>query len=206
MSGERVNPSPSTSWISWGFSRGEDGVGDRTTEGMRVCPRFFSGAAEVSDDVSGGGATDSSSAGGDSWDLAGSHWTPGLTMRLIVSPSWTAYSFSSLASASALPFSRSRCASAGGARGWAAMWPLMADMESAGDTGMVIENGGLRDLNVIWIASGANQTPRGGDVRPSLQSARVRAEQNPPDDCASALLSSGGGGTSSCVHRVSFER
>jgi hypothetical protein len=138
--------------------------------------------------------------------LAGSHWTPGLTMRLIVSPSWTAYSFSSLASASALPFSRSRCASAGGARGWAAMWPLMADMESAGDTGMVIENGGLRDLNVIWIASGANQTPRGGDVRPSLQSARVRAEQNPPDDCASALLSSGGGGTSSCVHRVSFER
>jgi hypothetical protein len=33
----------------------------------------------------------------------------------------------------------------------------MEDMESVGDTGMVMENGGLRDLNVTWILPGANQ-------------------------------------------------
>ena len=70
-------------------------------------------------------------------------------MRLIVSPSWTLYSFSNFASANALPFKRSRCAEAGGARGWSAIWVLMEDMGSAGETGMVIVNGGLRDLNVI---------------------------------------------------------
>lgn len=74
-----------------------------------------------------------------------------------MSPSWTLYSFSSLASAKALPFRRSRCAEAGGARGWSAISVLMEDMGSAGETGMVMENGGLRDLNVIWIVLGANQ-------------------------------------------------
>ena len=42
----------------------------------------------------------------------------------------------------------------------------MEDMGSAGETGMVMENGGLRDLNVIWIVLGANQTetPRRGSI------------------------------------------
>lgn len=82
---------------------------------------------------------------------------PGLTMRLIVSPSCTLYSFSSLASTNALPLSRSRCASAGGARGWVAIWLLMVDMESVGETGIVVEKGGLRDLNVILTVVGANR-------------------------------------------------
>src|SRR5712671_3814934 len=169
MSAESVNPSASTSWISCGFSRGEDGVGEgeRTTEGMRPCPRLFSvGGVGLSDAVSGRGAPESSSregggGGGDSWGLVGSHSTPGLTMRLMASPSWTLYSFSSLASASALPFRRRRCASAGGAWGWAAIWVLMEDMGSVGDTGMVIENGGLRDLKVTWRVVGANQSIHG---------------------------------------------
>lgn len=33
----------------------------------------------------------------------------------------------------------------------------MEDMGSAGETGKVMENGGLRDLNVIWIVLGTNQ-------------------------------------------------
>ena len=162
MSVESVNPSPSTSWMSWGFSRGEAGV-DRTTEGMRLWRRFFSvsGGAGLSDAVCVSckrGASDSNREGSSLGLAIGSHSTPGFTMRLIVSPSWTLYSFSSLASASALPFKRSRCAEAEGARGWSAIWVLMEDMESAGETGMVMENGGLRDLNVICIVTGANQT------------------------------------------------
>jgi hypothetical protein len=97
--------------------------------------------------------------------LAGSHSTPGFTIRLMVSPSWTLYSFSSLASASALPFRRRRCAAAGGARGCAAIWVLRADMGSAGDTGRVMENGGLRDLNVISRVVGAN---RGGGCQKDM--------------------------------------
>jgi hypothetical protein len=135
---------------------------DRTTEGMRLWPRFFSvsGGAGLSDVVCiscKGGAPDSNSEGSSLGLAMGSHSTPDFTMRFIVSPSWTLYSFSSLASANALPFRRSRCAEAGGARGWSAIWVLMEDMGSAGETGMVMENGGLRDLNVIWIVLGANQ-------------------------------------------------
>ncbi len=161
ISVESVSPSPSTSWISWGFSRGEAGV-DRTTEGIRLCPRFisFSGGAGLSDAVSvscKGGTPDSNSEGSSLGLAMGSHSTPGFTMRLIVSPSWTLYSFSSLVSANALPFKRSRCAEAGGAWGWSAIWVLMEDMGSAGETGMVMENGGLRDLKVILIVLGANQ-------------------------------------------------
>ena len=33
----------------------------------------------------------------------------------------------------------------------------MEDMGSAGETGMVMVNGGLSDLNMIWIVLGANQ-------------------------------------------------
>ncbi len=138
ISVESVSPSPSTSWISWGFSRGEAGV-DRTTEGIRLCPRFisFSGGAGLSDAVSvscKGGTPDSNSEGSSLGLAMGSHSTPGFTMRLIVSPSWTLYSFSSLVSANALPFKRSRCAEAGGAWGWSAIWVLMEDMGSAGET------------------------------------------------------------------------
>ena len=195
MSVEIVNPSPSISWISWGFSRGDDGV-ERTTEGMRLWPRFFSaGAAGLSDAVcSGGGAPDDSNSEG-LLAVVGSHSTPGFTMRLIVSPSWTLYSFSSLASASALPFKRSRCAEAGGARGWSAIWVLMEEMGSAGETGMVVENGGLRDLNVIWSVVGANWL----HVQKFVGS-RLRLDV-PDDGCASSFFNSGGWGTSSWVCR-----
>lgn len=131
---------------------------------MRLWLRFLCEGAGLSDAVSvsvvsckGGGASDSNNEGSSLGLAMGSQSTPCFTMRLIVSPSWTLYSFSSLASASALPFRRSRCAEAGGARGWSAIWVLMEDMGSAGETGMVMENGGLRDLNVIWIVLGANQ-------------------------------------------------
>ena len=42
----------------------------------------------------------------------------------------------------------------------------MEDMGSDGETGMVIENGGLRDLNVIWIVLGASwkRNPRACQV------------------------------------------
>jgi hypothetical protein len=128
---------------------------DKTTEGMRLWPRFLSvsGGAGISDAAISvsckGGAPDSNREGKSLGLATGSHSTPGFTMRLMVPPSWTLYSFSSLASANALPFRRSRCAEAGGARGWSAIWVLMEDMGSAGETGMVMENGGLSDLNVI---------------------------------------------------------
>lgn len=132
---------------------------------MRLWLRFLCGGVGLSDAASvsceGGGASDSNSEGSSLGLATGSHSTPCFTMRLIVSPSWTLYSFSSLASTSALPFRRSRCAEAGGARGWSAIWILMEDMGSAGETGMVMENGGLRDLNVIWIVLGANQVDGG---------------------------------------------
>ena len=144
---------------------------------MRLWPRFLSisGGAGLSDAISvscKGGAPDSNSEGSSLGLATGSHSTPGFTMRLIVSPSWTLYSFSSLASANALPLRRSRCAEARGARGWSAIWVLMDDMGSAGETGMVMENGGLRDLNVIWIVLGANQaeTPQAGvNIRCALR-------------------------------------
>jgi len=47
--------------------------------------------------------------------LDGSHSNPGLSIKFIVSPSFTPYSLRSFASASAFPFSNRRCASAGGA-------------------------------------------------------------------------------------------
>jgi hypothetical protein len=159
-----MNPSASTSWMSWGFCTGEDGVGERTTgerttEGMRLCARLFGGRLGLHDavsqshtvsgvDAAGGdlSAQDAKTAGGDAsakdapntdgaisagvaalssagglGALVGSQSTPGLTMKLTVSPFWTLYSFNNLASASALPFKRSLWASAGGARGWAAI-------------------------------------------------------------------------------------
>ncbi len=201
MSVESVNPSPSTSWISWGFSRGEAGV-DRTTEGMRLCPRFFSPSrgAGVSDAVpvsrERGGPPDNKSEGRSLGLAMGSHSMPGFTMRLMVSPFWTLYSFSSLASANALPFRRRRCAEAGGACGWSAIWVLMVDMGSVGEMGIVMENGGLRDLNVIWIVLGANQAAH-PIVNINMQN--MWRPDAPEDKRASSFFSSGGGGTSSWV-------
>ena len=177
---------------------------DRTTEGMRVWPRLFSvaGGAALSDAISvscKGGAPDSNSEGSSLGLATGSHSTPGFTMRLIVSPSWTLYSFSSLASANALPFRRSRCAGAGGARGWSAIWVLMEDMGSAGETGMVMENGGLRDLNVIWIVPGANQADTTVGVNQYTICVENKRSDAPEDGCASSFFNSGGGGTSSWI-------
>jgi hypothetical protein len=72
----------------------------------------------------------------------------------------------------------------------------MEDMGSAGETGMVIENGGLRDLNVIWIVLGANQaeTPQG--VKLCVENKRSDALE---DGCTSSFFNSGGGGTSSWI-------
>ena len=119
ISAGSINPSASTSWMSWGFCNGDDGV-ERTTDGMRLWVRFFCGGLGLNDAVSAG-VSANTSAGGDSeaaGALVGSQsMMPGLTMRLIVSPVWMLYSFSSLASAKALPLKRSLWVSAGGARG-----------------------------------------------------------------------------------------
>jgi hypothetical protein len=49
----------------------------------------------------------------------------------------------------------------------------MEDMGSAGEMGMVMENGGLRDLNVIWIVLGANQAETPQRVRLCVEN-RIR--------------------------------
>jgi hypothetical protein len=75
----------------------------------------------------------------------------------------------------------------------------MEDMGSAGETGIVMENGGLRDLNVIWIVLGANQaeTPQArGQYTMRVENERSDA---PEDGCTSSFFSSGGGGTWSWI-------
>ena len=76
---------------------------------------------------------------------------PGLSIKLMVSPSLTLYSLRSLPSARALPLSKSLCASAGGALGWAASWALIAETVSVGWTLRVKEAGGFRDLKTREI-------------------------------------------------------
>lgn len=78
--------------------------------------------------------------------LDGSQLNPGLTIRLTVSPSLTLYSFRSFPSARAFPFNRSRCASAGGAKGCDASCDLIEEIVSVGWTGIVNDAGGFRDL------------------------------------------------------------
>lgn len=150
ISADRVTPLSSTRGMSCTSSIGEDGVGDSTTEGIRPWPRRFGGFG-LSDLLSTGEPVSSCMEG--EGVFVGSQSTPGLTIKLTVSPSFTLYSFSSLESARALPLSRRRCASAGGAWGCAASRVFMEEMESAGETGMAIENGGLRDLNVTWMVA-----------------------------------------------------
>ena len=76
---------------------------------------------------------------------------PGLTIKLIVSPSLILYSFKSLPSARAFPFNRRRWLSAGGAEGCDASWDLIDDIVSVGWTKIEKDAGGLDDLKIIEI-------------------------------------------------------
>ena len=133
----------STSGMSTNVSPGvgvSDGDGDSTTDGIRPCPlRVFVGSGLGSSVIPSSffpspWKGDEGEAAGAGATLDGSHSKPGLIMRLMVSPSLTAYSWRSFASARALPFSRSRCASAGGAPVVAASWVLICAMVSVGWT------------------------------------------------------------------------
>ena len=68
------------------------------------------------------------------WESDQDQSKPGLSMRFIVSPLFTGYSFKSLPSTSALPRRRRRCESAGGARGCEASCDLMDAIVSVVDT------------------------------------------------------------------------
>lgn len=73
---------------------------------------------------------------------------PGFTIRLIVSPSLILlYSLSSFPSASAFPLNKSRCASAGGAKGSVASCVFIAEIVSVNLTPIVKAACGLSDLN-----------------------------------------------------------
>lgn len=62
--------------------------------------------------------------------FVGSQSKPGLTIKCMVSPSFTSYSLRSFVSPRAFPLRRRRWASAGGARGCAARLDLMSEMVS----------------------------------------------------------------------------
>ena len=123
-----------------------EGDGDKTMEGVRLCPcgtcTCISGSAES---VIFGGGLDGEDT------LAGSQSNPGLSIRFMVSPSFTPYSLRSFVSASAFPLSKSRCASAGGACGCEASDALTSDIVSVGCTARVNDCGGFVDLNVRLI-------------------------------------------------------
>lgn len=79
----------------------------------------------------------------------GSHSNPGFNIKLIVSPSFTLYSCTSLVSDRALPLSKSLWASAGGALAWVVCNnDLICEMVSEGEMLSVYVAGGLLDLNV----------------------------------------------------------
>ena len=119
-----------------------DGEGERTTEGMRWClPLLGAPVAGLSDEDawpstdSEGGVGERVMLVGLGMGLEGSQLVPGLTMRLITSPSLMLYSLRSLLSARAFPLRRSLCASAGGAEGCeSASWDLRVLMVSVGWT------------------------------------------------------------------------
>jgi hypothetical protein len=114
----------------------DEGEGERTTEGIRACPGFRSSGMDMESAVLA---------------ALGSQVCPGLIIKLTMSPSLILYSLRSLGSASALPLSTRRCASACGARGWEASKDLMDWMVSVGWTGSVNDWGGFNDLNVRVI-------------------------------------------------------
>lgn len=133
----------STRGMSTTFSSGSadrDGEGDSTTEGIRPWPLVGlvgSGSSVIglssSEFVFPTGVGGVTVVAPDA-TLLGSHWNPGLTIKLRVSPSLTSYSLSSFPSAKALPFKRRRWTSAGGAPASFASWDLIADMVSARET------------------------------------------------------------------------
>lgn len=164
------------SGMSAGFSSSgdvEDGEGESTTDGMRVCPRFgadvtVSPAGVVIVTIGGGSVVgldiaDDGVGAGAGEEAVGSQDTPGLTERLSVSPSLTGYSLRSLVSARALPLSRRRCASAGGAPGDAASWALIVEIASEGETASVKLCAGFSDLNVTVIVPAADAAARESD-------------------------------------------
>ena len=92
-----------------------EGEGERTTEGMRWCLPLFGAPPAAGPGVRP--STESESLVGLGLGLVGSQLAPGLTMRLITSPSLMLYSLRSLLSARAFPLSRSLWTSTGGADG-----------------------------------------------------------------------------------------
>lgn len=131
--------------ISVMLAEGEmrDGEGERTTEGIRPCfPLGFTSLSEMI--VIKGVDSSSAGLGGATGGKVGLE-----AMTVIVSPSFTAYSFNNLLSASALPFSSSRCEDAGGKEGFAsARSDLIDDIKSVGGTGSDAVTGGFKDLKV----------------------------------------------------------
>ncbi len=102
-----------------------EGEGERTTEGMRWCLPLLGALLAGLSDEDAWPSTDSEDGEGEKvvlvglgMGLEGSQLVPGLTMRLITSPSLMLYSLTSLLSARAFPLRRSLCASEGGAEGW----------------------------------------------------------------------------------------
>jgi len=142
--------------ISFSVTPGDslEGEGDKTTEGIRWCPRLEPGvepsveacllfSEDIEDDAVGGEEI------GVTFD--GSQSNPGLMTKLMVSPSLIGYSCKSFPSASAFPFRRRRWTSAGGAEGCDASCVFMEDMVSVGCTDMVKVACGLEDLKVTEI-------------------------------------------------------
>lgn len=118
--------------MSWGFTffsasrEATDGEGDKTMDGVRVClwPAVsFEADSVLSESMSG------PDVGNDVF--VGSQSKPGLTIKFMVSPSFTSYSLRSFVSTRAFPLRRRRCASAGGERGCVASCDLMSEMVSA---------------------------------------------------------------------------
>ena len=190
-----------------GLSSGRDdvdGEGDSTTDGIRLCLPFLvlspsgsklrvksfvlpistSESAAMSLESLVGEAVGADVEGDSDQDQS----KPGLSMRFIVSPLFTGYSFRSLPSTSALPRSNKRCASAGGARGCEASCDLIEATVSVMDTVNGNECGGFATLKTRPIES----------VRTSLilRSQYVcRIERVKPDEDASddACLTGGAG-------------
>ena len=108
-----------------GSSEARDGEGDKTMEGVRVC--LCPAESFVADSMSNG-AISGPEVGNEVF--VESQSKPGLTIKFMVSPSFTSYSLRSFVSTRAFPLRSKRCASAGGARGWAARWDLMSEMVS----------------------------------------------------------------------------
>lgn len=121
-------------------------------------------------------------------DLLGSQSKPGLTIKFMVSPSFTSYSFRSFASTRAFPLRSKRCASTGGACGCDASCDLISEMVSVDCTSSVKAHGGLRDLNVMWMVA---------TFRHELSKYRSKhaCASDIPDAADDAGLRSGRGGT-----------